>query len=1208
MITRIYSEKKSGFNVEAKGLLHELQSNLGIINLTDLRIFVRYDIEGISPEEYKQAKYTIFSEPQVDNAYDEELPEIKSNYRFDAALLPGQYDQRADFAAQCLQMLTQKERPAVAAGKAFLLYGEITPEEFKRIKEYVINPVESHEVPPEKPETLVQKFADPEPTPVLNNFINHSAQELERLINEFGLAMDLNDVLFCQKYFIEEKRNPTLTEIRVLDTYWSDHCRHTTFLTELEHIEINSPVIKSVFDEYLTYKQADKPVTLMNIALAAMKRLKADGKLTALDESEEINACSIKTDVDINGKTEPWFVMFKNETHNHPTEIEPFGGAATCLGGAIRDPLSGRAYVYQAMRVTGSADPRESITDTPENKLPQRVITTKAAAGYSSYGNQIGLSTGLVSEIYHEGYKAKRMECGAVIAAVPAENVRRETPQAGDVIVLLGGGTGRDGCGGATGSSKAHNEDSLASCGAEVQKGNPPEERKIQRLFRKKEVSVLIKRCNDFGAGGVCVAIGELANGLDIDLSKVPKKYEGLTGTELAISESQERMAVVVEAKDAEKFIALAREENINAVTVAAVTGTNRLIMRHNEQIIVNLSREFLNTNGAKRKASAKIENPDVSAFFNPAQNCTLKERLSALDLCSQKGLVERFDSSIGANTILMPFGGKNQTTPIQAMAAKIPVLHGETNTSTLMAYSYNPYLSEISPFHGAVYAVLESAAKITAAGGDFKKIYLTFQEYFEQPVNNPLRWGKPLAALLGAYHAQMKFGLAAIGGKDSMSGSYADLDVPPALISFAACPADARVIISGEFKKANHKLFLLEIPCYDYLPDFEAAAKLYGEVHEQICSGKVYSAYALGAAGICEAVKMCFGNDIGIEFTTGLDLYKPRFGSLVLEAADDFDCSSARLIGKTTEKKAVNEFPLEELRQAWEAPLADIFPVFITEKPASHEKFSERNQKRPLIRTAKPRVLIPVFPGTNCEYDSARAFEKHGAAAEILIINNMSSADIEQSVQGLIKSINNSQIVMLPGGFSAGDEPDGSAKFIATAFRNPRVKEAIHNLLNQRDGLMLGICNGFQALIKLGLVPYGEIREPVDIIPTLTYNTIGRHISCMAQTEIVSVLSPWLMHHEAGERHIIPVSHGEGRFIAPVEMIEELSKNGQIATQYVEINPNGSISAVEGITSPDGRVFGKMGHSERFGVNVAKNIIGDKEQKIFQAGVDYFK
>jgi phosphoribosylformylglycinamidine synthase len=845
------------------------------------------------------------------------------------------------------------------------------------------------------------------------------------------------------------------------------------------------------------------------------------------------------------------------------------------------------------MRVTGSGDPRKN--ETLENKLPQRIITTRAAAGYSSYGNQIGLATGLVSEIYHEGYKAKRMECGAVIAAAPACNIRREKPQAGDVVILLGGGTGRDGCGGATGSSKPHDEKSLTACGAEVQKGNPPEERKIQRLFRKKEVTTLIKRCNDFGAGGVCVAIGELADSLDIDLDKIPKKYEGLTGTELAISESQERMAVVVAESDSARFIELAGAENINAVVVAEVTDTNRLIMRFGGEKIADLSREFLNSNGAKRKANAVIINPDVSAFFNPTNNYTIENRLSMLDMCSQRGLIEQFDSSIGAGTVLMPFGGENQATPTQVMAAKIPVIDGETNTATLMTYGYNPYLSELSPFHGAMYAVLDSAAKIVAAGGDFRNIYLTFQEYFEKLGDDPKRWGKPLSALLGAYHAQMKLGIAAIGGKDSMSGSYLDMDVPPTLISFAVASADARAIISGEFKEANHKVIMLEVPHDgDYLPDFEAAARLYDEVYKRIKAGEIYSAYALGAAGICEVMKMTFGNGIGIEFEKDLDLFKPRIGSLVLEVEDDFECSAAVFIGRTADNYD------EELYKAWELPLAKIFPSPKEEKPALLTKYFKRNftTAGSAVKAAKPRVFIPVFPGTNCEYDSARAFEKHGAIADIFVLNNMTAADIEQSVSGLVKGINNSQIVMLPGGFSAGDEPDGSAKFIATAFRNPRVSEAVEALLNRRDGLMLGICNGFQALIKLGLLCDNA---------TLTYNTIGRHISCMVKTETVSVKSPWLMYHEVGERHTIPVSHGEGRFVASREVIAELIRNGQVATQYVDANPNGSTAAIEGITSTDGRVFGKMAHSERYGGNVAKNIAGNQRQLIFKAGVDYF-
>ena len=1196
MIRRIYVEKKSGFDVEARALLADLRENLGIKGLAGVRIFVRYDVENMSDVDFEKARATIFSEPQLDDVYDEKAP-AEDEAHFAVEYLPGQYDQRADFAEQCVQMMTQGERPKVRAGKLIVLAGDVTEHDLDRIKRYYINTVESHEIEDKKPETLEQEFETPEKTPVIEGFADMSDLKLGVLIKKLGLAMDLQDILFCQQYFASEGRDPSLTEIRVLDTYWSDHCRHTTFSTELTDIEIQDKKVKEVYEDYISH--TDKKVTLMGIATAAMKRLKADGRLDKLDESEEINACSINVKLD-NG--EDWLVMFKNETHNHPTEIEPFGGAATCLGGAIRDPLSGRAYLYQAMRVTGCADPRKKVSETIKGKLPQMKITRTAAAGFSSYGNQIGLAAGLIDEIYHEGYAAKRMEIGAVIAAVPKGFVVRKTPQAGDKVVLLGGRTGRDGCGGATGSSKAHDEKSLTTCGAEVQKGNPPEERKIERLFRKKEATTLIKRCNDFGAGGVSVAIGELADGLLIDLDKVPKKYAGLNGTELAISESQERMAVVVDSNDVDKFISLATAENLEATVVAEVTENPRLIMKWDGEDIVNLSREFLNSNGASKEAKVIAVSADVSKYFEP-RKVNLLNTLSDLACCSRKGMVERFDGSIGAGSVLMPFGGESALTPTQSMAAKLPVLQGETNTVTIMSYGYSPTLASVSEFHGAVYAVVESASKIVAAGGDYKDIYFTFQEYFEKLGADPKKWGKPFKALLGAYYAQIELGLAAIGGKDSMSGSYLDLNVPPTLVSFAIAPGDARNIISPEFKQAGRRVVVLDVTRdSDNLPNFADLKKTYETIHEQIEAGKVYSGFVLGEAGLVECVKMCFGNNIGLE--AELDS-TPAFGSIVLEVADD--CGIGRVIGRTIEEPTVNGIPISEIVSVWEAPLEGVFPTKVSEFEYDEFSYSKRSTVSAKGKIAKPSVLIPVFPGTNCEYDSARAFEKAGAKAEIFVVKNRSRADIEESIEGLVRHINESQIIMLPGGFSAGDEPDGSAKFIVAAFRNAKVKEAVEKLLNNRDGLMLGICNGFQALIKLGLVPYGKIIQTDEDSPTLTYNTIGRHISAMVKTRVASVLSPWMMYEDVGTEHVIPISHGEGRFVASEQVIRELAANGQIATQYVGGSPNGSMFGIEGITSADGRVFGKMGHSERCGDNIAKNVPGNKIQTIFKAGVDYF-
>lgn len=1242
MVKRIFVEKKEGFDIEARGMLRDLKENLEIKGLNHVRVIVRYDVEGITEEQYEMARNTIFSEPPVDKAFDENIEFFDDERVFAVSYLPGQYDQRADFAAQSLQILTTGEKPVVRAARIIAVKGEVSDSDFEKIKSYCINPVEAHEVTLDKPSNLEMKYEIPTDVEVINAFIEKSDDELQIMINELGLAMDLEDIKFCRNYFRDdERRNPTVTEIRMIDTYWSDHCRHTTFLTRLENIQFEDKLIEDVYNKYLNdrkyvYGDRHKNITLMDIATLAMKKLKKDGVLTALDESDEINACSIKVDIDVDGRKEPWLVMFKNETHNHPTEIEPFGGAATCLGGAIRDPLSGRVYVYQAMRVTGSGDPRKSVEETLGGKLPQRKITTTAAAGYSSYGNQIGLATGLVSEVYDEGYKAKRMEIGAVIGAAPAENVVREVPASGDVIILLGGRTGRDGCGGATGSSKAHTEESLAQCGAEVQKGNPPEERKIQRLFRKPEVTKLIKRCNDFGAGGVSVAIGELADGLVIDLDAVPKKYKGLTGTELAISESQERMAVVVRKEDMDKFISLVQSENLEATPVAVVTDERRLVMKWNDKVIVDISRDFLNTNGAEKRAEAVVAKTDyIKGYFKGQKVLNAKDKwletLSDLNVCCQKGLAERFDSSIGAGTVLMPFGGIHQLTPEQVMAAKIPVLSGDTSTGTLMSYGYNPNISKWSPFHGAVYAVVESVSKIVSAGGNQKDIYLTFQEYFERLKDEPKRWGKPLSALLGAYLAQTKLNIAAIGGKDSMSGSFLDIDVPPTLVSFAVNTIDVRKVVSSEFKKNGSKVVLVKVILDENsLPDFEDLMQKYIEIQSLIQKGNILSSYVVTGGGLCEAIsKMSFGNKIGFKFSdiSDDDLFYPYYGSIVLELSEDTDFGT--LIGTTggnTISSESFEISIDEAIDAWQNPLEKVFPMLTDGKTdidididiVQKFNYSERITSRPIKNNAKPTVFIPVFPGTNCEYDTAKAFEKAGANADIFVIKNLSPIDVEASIDEMSRRISNAQIVMLPGGFSAGDEPDGSGKFIATTFRNPKLKDDINNLLYKRDGLILGICNGFQSLIKLGLVPYGEIRDMSDDCPTLTYNTIGRHISTMVQTAVTSTLSPWLANVKLGDIHTIPVSHGEGRFVASEEVIAKLAQNGQIATQYVDLqgnptydirfNPNGSICAVEGITSPDGRVFGKMGHSERIGSNVARNITGDKDQHIFEAGVNYFR
>ncbi|EJA6663399.1 TPA: phosphoribosylformylglycinamidine synthase [Clostridioides difficile] len=1259
MVRRVLVEKREGFDLEAKALKKDLVESLHIDNIENLRILNRYDVEGISEEVYENAAKTIFSEPNLDVVYYEEIPKLNDERVFAIEFLPGQYDQRGDWAAQCVQIVNQGIRPAINTAKVYILSGKITDEEFSKIKDYCINPVDSREASLEKPETLKMETEIPTTVEVLDGFIDLDENGLRTFVSEKGLAMTLGDLQHVQKYFKDtEKRNPTITEIKVLDTYWSDHCRHTTFMTEIENVKIEdgkfNDIVKEAYQMYLNsrdnvYVNRHKDICLMDIATVAVKELKKNGKLNDLDESEEINACSINVDVEVDGKMEKYLVMFKNETHNHPTEIEPFGGAATCLGGAIRDPLSGRSYVYQAMRVTGSADPRTTLEDTLPGKLMQRKITTEAAHGYSSYGNQIGLTTGQVAEVYDENFVAKRMEIGAVIAAAPKENVVRERPEAGDVIVLLGGKTGRDGCGGATGSSKEHSEESILTCSAEVQKGDAPNERKIQRFFRNKEVAQMIKRCNDFGAGGVCVAIGEIADSLDINLDLVPKKYDGLDGTELAISESQERMAVAIKKENKDKFIQLAVEENLEATHVATVTDTGYLRMFWNGKAIVDINREFLDTNGVKQTTDVHVTKVDEeNTFFSSNEivkdvKCaSMKDKftkvLSDLNVCSQKGLVEMFDNTIGGNTVLMPFGGKYQATPTQGMVAKIPVLGGETNTSTIMTYGYNPKVGKWSPFHGALYAVVESVCKLVAIGGNYSTTRLTFQEYFEKLGNNPEKWGKPFSALLGAFYAQSKFEIPAIGGKDSMSGTFKDIEVPPTLVSFAVDTVDAKKVVSPEFKKADSKVVMLCVnKAENDVVDFEELKRNLDKVRELIHGNKVLSTYALGFAGVGEAIsKMAFGNKIGFKFSeeaekafTDDKLFEASYGNIVLELAND-DLSMLEgynyvVLGSTVKEASIfikgEELALDELYKAHCSTLEPIFPTKTEEVKSKIETISYISQgeaKKSSLSIATPRVFIPAFPGTNCEYDSARAFERAGANASIRVFKNLTYKDIEDSIDTIVNEIKSSQIIMLPGGFSAGDEPDGSGKFIATVFRNPRVQEAINEFLTQKDGLMLGICNGFQVLIKLGLVPYGEIRVPSESALTLTYNNIGRHQAKIARTRISSNKSPWLAQTNVGDIHNIAISHGEGKFVASEDVMRELIANGQVATQYVdfnneatydiEFNPNGSFYAVEGITSADGRVFGKMGHSERIGEEVYKNIIGEKDQKIFESGVKYFR
>jgi phosphoribosylformylglycinamidine synthase len=1233
-VFRIYVEKKPEFAVEAKNLFNDIRTALRLEALRNIRILNRYDAEGLTEADFRLAVNNVFSEPAVDVTYST-LPAISETEQvFAVEYLPGQFDQRADSCEQCIQILTQGERCKIKNARIYIVDGKLRKSELDALKAYIINPVESREASLEEVTTLDTEYEIPTDVDTLQNFIYLEEVELVNFISNYGLAMDLDDIKFCQAYFKNtEKRDPTITEIRMIDTYWSDHCRHTTFSTIIDNAKIDADYIRKTYNEYIDVRKelgrTNKPVTLMDIATIAAKKLKKDGLLNDLDESEEINACSVEIKVNVDGKPEDWLLMFKNETHNHPTEIEPFGGAATCLGGAIRDPLSGRSYVYQAMRVTGAANPLVPVEDTVHGKLPQRKITVGAANGYSSYGNQIGLATGHVAEIYHPGYVAKRLEIGAVIGAVPKKNVVREVPKPEDVIILLGGRTGRDGCGGATGSSKSHTQASLEQCGAEVQKGNAPEERKLQRLFRNPEVTHMIKRCNDFGAGGVSVAIGELTEGLIIDLNAVPKKYEGLDGTELAISESQERMAVVVAKENAEKFIREAAKENLEATLVAVVTAEPRLKMKWNGKIIVDLSREFLNSNGAEKHTDVAVPLP-VTTQLKTYTDCedSWQTLMSNLNVCSQKGLVERFDSTIGAGTVLMPFGGVYQLTPSQAMAAKIPVLHGETDTCSIMGWGFNPYLTDKSPYHGAMCAVIESVAKVVAAGGSYKKCWLTFQEYFERTQNNPTRWGKPFAALLGAFKAQLELGCGAIGGKDSMSGTFENIDVPATLVSFAVSTASSGKIISNEFKKAGNKVILIT-PEYDEnnLPRFDSIKSCFERVEALIADGTALSVWTVGFGGVAEAVaKMSLGNRIGFKFAKKLSedqLFYSKYGSFVIELDGD-PFTVENVIGETISEYVIDckdyTVNMHNIQKIWEERLEPVFPCNIkTENTAAKIfTYTSSGALQHALAFTKPRVLIPVFPGTNCEYDSARAFERAGAVPETVIIKNLSASALEESVSYFADAVRKSQIIMIPGGFSGGDEPDGSAKFITAFFRNPCIKDAVHDLLDNRDGLMLGICNGFQALIKLGLVPYGKITDMDNNSPTLTFNAIGRHQSMMVSTRIASDKSPWLSGCEVGDIHKIAISHGEGRFVASAELIKQLADNGQIATQYVDLNgepsmdirfnPNASVEAIEGITSPDGRIFGKMGHSERIGSDICKNVPGNKDQKIFESGTAYFK
>ena len=1247
-VKRVYSEKKPEFAVKAKELSEEISSYLNIDTVTNVRVLIRYDIEGITEDTYRKALVTVFSEPPVDIVYEEDFEHRPGEHVFAVEFLPGQFDQRADSAVQCVKLLREDEDVEIKTATVYAVEGSLTDSQLESIKNFCINPVDSREAKMDKPETLVTIFPDPADVKIFDGFKDMPEAELKELYSSLGLAMTFKDFLHIQKYYHdEEHRDPSMTEIRVLDTYWSDHCRHTTFSTELKNIKFGEGYYrKPIEDSFDKYKETfgelyagrdDKFVCLMDIALMAMKKLKKDGKLQDMEVSDEINACSIVVPVTIDGVTEEWLVNFKNETHNHPTEIEPFGGAATCLGGAIRDPLSGRTYVYQAMRVTGAADPTVSLDKTMAGKLPQKKIVREAAHGYSSYGNQIGLATGYVKEIYHPNYAAKRMEIGAVMGAAPRSAVIRETSDPGDIIILLGGRTGRDGCGGATGSSKAHTEKSIDTCGAEVQKGNAPTERKIQRLFRRPEVSSLIKKCNDFGAGGVSVAIGELADGLRVSLDKVPKKYAGLDGTELAISESQERMAVVVDPKDVKTFLEYANEENLEAVEVAVVTEEKRLILEWRGKEIVNISRAFLDTNGAHQETDVVVNIPEEKDnLFKVPEVKDVKaewlETLSDLNVCSQKGLVEMFDGSIGAGSVFMPYGGKYQLTEVQTMVAKLPVLKGKTDFVTMMSYGFDPYLSSWSAYHGAIYAVVESMAKIVCAGGDFKKIRFTFQEYFRRMTEDPARWGEPMKALLGAFDAQMGFGLPSIGGKDSMSGTFNDLDVPNTLVSFAVDTGSYNDIITPEFKKAGNKIVLFEIERDEYdLPVYSQVMALYNAVAKAIADKAVVSAYTLNAKGIAEAVsKMAFGNKLGVRINADYDsseFFAPKYGCIIAEAnpelLDKIGCKYT-VIGEVTDDGTFTYgdavISVEEALNTWKKPLEKVFPT-VAVKGGQKLETPVYNADSIYVcknKVAKPTVFIPVFPGTNCEYDSTKAFENAGANVVTKVFKNLTAADIRDSVDEFEKAINQAQIIMFPGGFSAGDEPDGSAKFFATAFRNAKIKEAVDKLLNERDGLALGICNGFQALIKLGLVPYGKITEQKADSPTLTMNTIGRHISKMVYTKVVSNKSPWLAGAELGGVYVTPASHGEGRFVADKEWLDRLFAEGMVATQYVDIdgnptmdeewNVNGSYRAIEGITSPDGRVFGKMAHVERKGDAVAVNIFGEQDLKVFESGVKYFK
>ena len=1257
-VRRVYVEKKPDFAVKAKELKHEIKHYLGIA-ADEVRVLIRYDVENVSDETYQKALQTVFSEPPVDDIYEENF-DAGAGKVFSVEFLPGQFDQRADSAEQCVKLLNEEEEPVIRSATTYVIVGDITDDELTAIKKYCINPVDSRETGMDKPQTLVQEFDDPADVAIFDGFIDMPEDKLNELYSSLNLAMTFKDFLHIQNYFKnEEKRNPSMTEIRVLDTYWSDHCRHTTFSTELKNVKFDDGFyqapIKKTYEEYLDahkemYKgRDDKFVCLMDLALLAMKKLKAEGKLADQEESDEINACSIVVPVEVDGKTEEWLVNFKNETHNHPTEIEPFGGAATCLGGAIRDPLSGRTYVYQAMRVTGAADPTVPVKDTIEGKLPQKKIVREAARGYSSYGNQIGLSTGYVKEVYHPDYVAKRMEIGAVMGAAPRRAVQRLTSDPGDKIILLGGRTGRDGIGGATGSSKAHNTESTSVCGAEVQKGNAPTERKLQRLFRREEVSHIIKKCNDFGAGGVSVAIGELADGLRVELDKVPKKYAGLDGTEIAISESQERMAVVVAPQDVDQFLAYAKEENLEATEVAVVTEDPRLVLVWRGKEIVNISRAFLDTNGAHQEADVEVEMPvEADNFFKKMELPRVAEAvergdnkaawlamLSDLNVCSQKGLVEMFDGSIGAGSVYMPYGGRYQLTETQSMVAKLPVLTGKCDTVTMMSYGFDPYLSSWSPYHGSVYAVLESLSRIVTAGGDFKKVRFTFQEYFRRMSEDPKRWSQPFAALLGAYDAQIGFGLPSIGGKDSMSGTFNEIDVPPTLVSFAVDVAKEQDVITPELKKAGNKLVIFNIEKNEYdLPVYEQVMALYDKIHELIGKKAIISAYALDGKGLAAAVsKMAFGNKLGVTIEESVSaevLYGAGFGNIVAEVPEEFlpiikeTIPEAVVVGEVNADQTFRykdmSIGMDEAIAAWTGTLEKVFKTRATEDKTEikTDVFDTKEIYICKNKVAKPTVFIPVFPGTNCEYDSAKAFERAGANTIVKVFKNLSAADIRDSVDEFVKAIDQSQIIMFPGGFSAGDEPEGSAKFFATAFRNAKMTEAVNKLLNERDGLALGICNGFQALIKLGLVPYGEIRMQTEDSPTLTYNTINRHISKMVYTKVVTNKSPWLQQAELGKTYCNPASHGEGRFVAPKEWLDKLFANGQVATQYVneadiptmdeEWNVNGSYMAIEGITSPDGRVLGKMAHSERRGEAVAMNIYGEQDMKLFESGVAYFK